>query len=219
MFENWDGVTSEVDQYLGRRFALRPQLWLRKKIRSFVQEQIQKIGFNDNKPCTTIHVRRGDIATYEDDNRRYRSIAEYLNASVIDPHFQLKDNIFLLTDDSNAIGEAKTLFPRFHWMTIDRPRFKSDEGGWEHQLPSNDPVFEVIVLLSTFRLVQECDSIVITDSSFGRLLAKYMRIRNATAQVIDLDDSKYEKHFFYTENNTMSKKFSRDYSNTVSQIG
>ena len=195
-----------------RRFTLRPQLWLRKKIRSFVQEQIQKNGFRDETPCTAIHVRRGDVILDPNPSRKYYPIAAYLNASESipgagDPRFQLKDQIFLLTDDANAIGEAKTFFPGFHWMYIDRPRFKADEGGWEHQVPSNDPIFEMVVLQSTFHLIQRCDSLVRSKSGFSDQLQYYMQLRNTTTQIANLAWGRPASEV-YNSNNSKTKEVS-----------
>jgi len=199
-----------------RRFTLRPQLWLRKKIRSFVQEQIQKNGFRDETPCTAIHVRRGDVILDPNPARKYYPIAAYLNASESipgagDPRFQLKDQIFILTDDANAIDEAKTFFPGFHWMYIDRPRFKADEGGWEHQLPSNDPIFEMDVLQSTFHLIQRCDSLVRSSSGFSDQLQYYMQLRNATTQIAILEWGRPASEV-YNSNNSKTKEVSRDFT-------
>jgi hypothetical protein len=95
------------------------------------------------KPCTVIHVRRGDIVMHGKQSRKYHAISEYLNASA-KTNIQIHPNILILTDDHNAIGEAKTLYPEYHWMSIERPRWKADEGGFERQLPSNDPIFEML---------------------------------------------------------------------------
>ena len=63
-------------------------------------------AFASSTVCTVIHVRRGDIVLHEETSRRYRAIAEYVETKEVEIH----DNILLLTDDANAIGEAKKLF-------------------------------------------------------------------------------------------------------------
>ena len=140
-------------------YISRPQTWLRYRVYKFVQQQ--KVV----APCTAMHVRRGDIITHGKQSRRYFSIAEYLNTST-----QIERNVLLLTDDHNAIGEALHDFPNRNWMYIDRPRYRGSEGGFERHLPSNDPILEMTVLLSTFRLVRRCMSMIRASSAFGDLL-------------------------------------------------
>jgi len=116
-------------------------------------------------PCTALHVRRGDVVAHGTHSRRYFSIAEYLNTTD-----KVEHNVFLLTDDHNAIGEALHEFPDRNWMYIDRPRYRGSEGGFERHLPSNDPILEMTVLLATFRLVRKCTSMVRGSSAFGEYL-------------------------------------------------
>jgi hypothetical protein len=109
-------------------------------------------------------------------------------------------SILLLTDDANVIVESQSFSllqedkpqnsPRdnnddkhnnntdqkmYHWMFIDRPRFHADEGGWEHQLPSSRPIFEMIVLWATFAWVKHCTSIVHATSGFSDWLIWEMK--------------------------------------------
>ena len=140
-------------------FVSRQQTWLRHRVYKFVQRQTV------DTPCTALHVRRGDIITHGTHSRRYFSIAEYMNTT-----HKIERNVFLLTDDHNAIGEALHEFPDRHWMYIDRPRYRGSEGGFEHHLPSNDPVLEMTVLLATFKLVRRCTSMVRSSSAFGDFL-------------------------------------------------
>lgn len=140
-------------------YLSRPQTWLRHRVYRSVQEQ--KVV----APCTALHVRRGDVVTHGTHSRRYFSIAEYLNTTN-----KVEHNIFLLTDDHNAIGEALHEFPERNWMFIDRPRYRGSEGGFERHLPSNDPILEMSVMLATFRLVRRCNSMVRGSSAFGDFL-------------------------------------------------
>lgn len=137
--------------YVGRQ-----QTWLRHRVYQFVQKQ--KVV----APCTALHVRRGDVISHGTHSRRYFAIADYLSTSK-----KIEHNIFLLTDDHNAIGEALHEFPDRNWMYIDRPRYSGNEGGFERHLPSNDPILEITVLLATFRLVRQCTSMVRGSSAFG----------------------------------------------------
>jgi hypothetical protein len=116
-----------------------------------------------------------------------------------------------LTDDQNAIGEATIQFPQYHWMFIDRPRFKG-VGSWEHQTPSDDPVLEVVVLFAIFRLVRHCDQIILSTGRFSEYLYEEMK-RNSdrTVDVVNIDHGKD----FYLEvanrQNQRSYLVSRDF--------
>ena len=162
-------------EYLTRR-----QTWLRKQVYEFTKKQ------SIEAPCTAMHVRRGDVVLHHGTaRRRYHAIAEYMNATL-----DIHKNIFLMTDDANAITEAKSEFPDHNWMSIDRPRYKADQGGWERQVPSNDPAFEVTNLLSIFRLVKRCDQLIHSRSGFSDQL--YMEMTDTGREIkrfnIDADN-------------------------------
>ena len=159
-------------EYLTRR-----QTWLRKAVFDFRQKQ--KI----HGPCTAIHCRRGDVVLHTGmHKRRYHPIAEYMNATQ-----NLRPNIYLMTDDANAIVEAQTEFPNYNWMYIDRPRYKANEGGWEKQIPSNDPTLEVVVLLAAFQMVRQCDQLIHSRSGFATQLYSEMMATGHEIDRIDLD--------------------------------
>ena len=80
----------------------------------------------------------------------------------------------------DAIDEAKTEYPGYNWMHLDRPRFKGAEGGWQNHIPSGVPELEVIIILSTMKLAQKCDSLVCGRSGFSMLLWGYMQHENGT---------------------------------------
>jgi hypothetical protein len=166
-----------------RDYVVRPQTWLRRKVYEFVQNQTIV------QPCTVMHVRRSDVVRHAFLSRKYHAISEYLNASSTGGGMgpTIYPNIFLLTDDHNAIGEATTLYPNKNWMFLNRPRWRADEGGWEHQIPSSDPAFEMRVLLSTFQLVKQCQSFVYSTSSFAEWLKYEMQQANKSIAVYDLD--------------------------------
>lgn len=157
-------------------YIVRPQTWLRYKVYEFVKGQQQSSIPSSAVPCTVMHVRRGDVLHHGNSSRRYHAISEYLNvtASASSKTFQIHRNILLLTDDANAIVEAQQ-FAQYRWMFVQRPRFQADEGGWEHQLPSSDPIFEMTVLLGTFALVKQCQSIVYSSSGFSNWLLREMQ--------------------------------------------
>ena len=109
--------------------------------------------------------------------------------------------ILLLTDDSNAIEEARRKYPDYHWVYIDRPRFKGPEGGWENQIPSDDPKIELIVLLSIFRLVKQCQSFVHAHSNMGRFIAGIMATTVPNATVVDIDRYENMTQVFFSKKN------------------
>ena len=83
-------------------FSSRPQTWLRRRVYEFVTTKIQL-----NTPCSVMHVRRSDVTLHGDGlARRYFAVSEYLNASKPRINPVRSKNVFLLTDDHNAIGEA-----------------------------------------------------------------------------------------------------------------
>ena len=197
-------------------YIVRPQTWLRHKVYLFVQKQQQKAIPPTAVPCTVMHVRRGDVLLHGKSSRRYHAISEYLNSTAAtttttaaSPLFQIHRNILLLTDDANAIVEAQQLHPEYRWMFIDRPRWKADEGGWEHQVPSSDPIFEIIVLLGTFALVQQCQSLVYSTSGFSNWILYAMEKktdpRRSNIGHYNLDDAiSYERG----RHNSVSKAIS-----------
>ena len=127
--------------------------------------------------CTVFHVRRGDIVTHGGITRRYFPISDYVkhmnSSKVSNPNHY----VLLLTDDSNAINEAHEFFPYLNIKFFDRPRHKGSNHGtvWEDQTPSRDPAFEVIVMMATFELAQECSAIVWGQSGFAAYVYNQVR--------------------------------------------
>jgi len=172
-------------------YATRMQAWLRREVYLYSTTKI-----NLTLPCAAIHVRRSDIVLHETESRRYRKIEEYVEAL---PDKNNTHNLFLMTDDTNAIGEALHKYPQYNWMYIDRPRFKGTSGGWENQIPSSDPKYEVVVLLSIFRLVRQCHTLIRTYGNFADLLRSEMLFGNSDKdagklQHIDLDEGDPNSH-------------------------
>ena len=131
-------------------YAWRQQMWLRRRVYELTR------SVNITTPCTVIHVRRGDVVLSKATSRRYYAISEYINATN-----NIEKNILLLTDDVDAIEEAQVEFPKFNWMFINRTRNRGSEGGWENQLPSQDPTLEVVVLSGH---LQACKTVLFVDS-------------------------------------------------------
>jgi len=181
-------------------FVTRQQTWLRQKVLRFSSK------INIATPCTVVHVRRADIVLHKNRIRRYHKINDYVERMDKDTK-----NIFLLTDDDNAIGEALTKFPNYTWTYIDRPRHKGAEGGFENQIPSKNPKFEVIVLLSIFQLVKKCSTLIHTKSGFALLLRRQMGQQGGLKTVnIDLGGPAYSNEYALTRN--ISKEYPIPYA-------
>jgi hypothetical protein len=163
------------------------------------------------QPCTVLHVRRGDVLIRKKKARSYHAIAEYINTSSV--KVPIHPNILLLSDDNNAIGEATALFPEYNWMFMNRPRFRGTEGGFEHHLPSSDPIFEMTVILATFQMVKQCQSYVHAHSGFSGWLSWEMKQANSSAQTWDIDQGKKRKEIWRLSNADTAAVISQSYEN------
>jgi hypothetical protein len=169
-------------------YATRSQTWLRKAVYDFSRT------IPLTAPCTTIHVRRTDVVLHGQFARKYHDLEEYM--ALLPPLEDGKDGeskrpkitILLLTDDDTAIQEALTKYPpattststststtttpSYQWVYIPRPRFKGPEGGFENQIPSANPTWEVIVLLSELHaLAPKCQTLIHSQSNFAEYLS------------------------------------------------
>lgn len=175
--ENRDHVTTDyfpvnLGDHLRLRgvaysFVTRQQQWLRRAVYENGKAMKRRI----QTPCVAMHVRRGDVVLHQHIARRYYPISSY----VAKLPRKRRRNMFLLTDDANAIDEALDFFPNIHWFYLNRTRFRGASGGWENQIPSKNPKSEVITLLTALRLVRACDTIVLGQSAFAELLVDSMR--------------------------------------------
>ncbi|KAG7339534.1 hypothetical protein IV203_034532 [Nitzschia inconspicua] len=187
-------------------YATRPQTWLWQKVYEF-----QQTRSNLTTPCMVMHVRRSDVLHHSSGfARRYFSIAEYVNASQRTNMItqETVPNIFLITDDANAIGEALTEFPTFNWMYIRRKRYKADEGGWEQQTPSQDYVFEMTTLLSILETAPQCSAIVYGQSNFADLVVQSMRSKHGTNLTVARVDEGIK---VFDEANSKFRNVSKEY--------
>lgn len=164
-------------------YATRPQQWLRRRIYDYLHSS----GPHIETPCTAIHVRRADVVLHSKQSRRYFAIKEYLDAI---PNLEAGSNLLLFTDDANAIDEAHEFHPQYNWMYVNRTRFRGAEGGFESQIPSKDPVAEVVSLLAEFKLAKNCDALVHTKSGFATLLHGEMVSTGRDINRIQIDDGK-----------------------------
>jgi hypothetical protein len=167
----WDIVTTEKHDRMTSRvyfYVIRQRQWVRQAVYNEVQKHVDHIPFGT---CAVMHVRRGDVVLHDEYARKYFPISDYMDLL---PKSR-KQDIFLLTDDANAISEAKEFYPNTTWYYFDRKRHKGAEGGWESQIPSKDPKQEVLTILATFQLVQRCDTFVHSDSGFAKDIGMHMR--------------------------------------------
>lgn len=191
-------------------YATRTKSFLRQRVVEFLSHQPTL-----SPPCTVLHVRRADVVLnpFSNITRRYYPIEAYMQAggSAIAP------TILLLTDDQNAISEAQYKYREsdgYRWVFLNRTRHRGAEGGFENQIPSGDPVQEVAVLLATFRLVQQCNSIVHSFSSFPYYLRAIMQSNrgdNGAITKIDLDDANHGSNSVWKAGNDVFRNISRSY--------
>jgi hypothetical protein len=83
-------------------------------------------------------------------------------------------SIFLLTDDDNAVEEALEFYPDQHWKYFKRQRQRGSSTGWEGHTPSLDPAAEVVTILATFDLVQDCSALVWGASNYACYIWEHM---------------------------------------------
>lgn len=152
------------------KYVTRQQQWLRKTVYDYNKAKAPKL---DGSPCTVMHVRRGDVVLHKRHSRRYFPVSEYIDRLPLERKSK-NATILLLTDDANAIDEAKEFYPDINWKYYYRERFRGTSGGWENTAPSNSSKTEVIVILSTLQLVRQCDALVRGNSGFARAIEQQM---------------------------------------------
>ena len=203
------------------QYATRAQTWLRHRVvqatmehlvgpppppsSSNQQQQLQQ----PLTPCIVMHVRRADVVLHGKFSRRYHAIREYVHA--LEQHYydwwnnSTHHNILLLTDDANAIQEARTEYPpnpefkqnnhnhnnnNIQWFYLDRPRHQADEGGWENQIPSGDAVTDVVMLLAGVELAaRHCHTLVHSKSNLADYLYASMLLAAAAREPPQQDAS------------------------------
>lgn len=180
----WKGFTGKEDVSNFLWYGTRAKNWLRDKA-VHVAESLQ---LPRNERCTVMHVRRADVVLHGKFSRRYHAISEYFRAFHRTSGAKNNPgNILLLTDDANAIHEATTLYPQYKWYYLDRPRHNGADGGWENQIPSNDPALEVVMLHAEFHLVTYCQTIVHSKSNLADYFYAIMLKNNPQTIRIDID--------------------------------
>lgn len=190
VYDGYDGAYEKFHHWIVE-YATRPKLWLRHKVHKFVSKtlRVNKSESNSESKCAVLHVRRGDVVLHGDQSRKYYPIESYLQKLQTN-HPSIR-NIWLFTDDADAISEAHDLFRNYHWKYTNKTRHKGSSGGWENQLPSAKADQEVVVILSELQLAKRCDVFVHGPSGFANLIRDTMRESNRTVDTFDLgeDDS------------------------------
>ena len=185
-----------VREFWVQKFATRPQHYLRKRLYDFLQQNISDF----RTPCVAMHVRRTDIVLHGELSRKYHSISDYLDNV---PGLKKNDNIFLLTDDANAIDEALEFHPDFNWMYLERKRHRGSEGGWENQIPSKNPALEVLYILAEFELSKKCNKLVAGPSNYADLIHFEMRMWDKNISRFDIE---FEADEHFNESNSKSEE-------------
>ena len=154
-----------------------PVFVLRKSIVPDVSARVAAIDLKT--PCAILHVRRSDVLlNYGWQNTsarplyRYISVKEYMERGrAALQQLEIK-TVFVATDSSAVIDEVKEQNHSWAYTWINRPRFKSTEGGWENHFPSQDPFEEVMHILTIRALTPICDVWLGTRSSFARYMTR-----------------------------------------------
>ena len=175
-------------------FATRPQHFFRKQLYDFIRHNVST---HFTTPCTAIHVRRTDVVLHAKYSRKYFPISDYIQKI---PKSKKEENIFLMTDDANAIDEALEFYPDINWMYLERKRHRGSEGGWENQIPSKNPALEVLYILAEFELAKKCDLLVHGKSGFADWILFEMRTRDKNIQGIRVDTDPSTIHHLNNSN-------------------
>eukprot|EP00547_Thalassionema_nitzschioides_P013287 CAMPEP_0194256926 /NCGR_PEP_ID=MMETSP0158-20130606/37838_1 /TAXON_ID=33649 /ORGANISM="Thalassionema nitzschioides, Strain L26-B" /LENGTH=379 /DNA_ID=CAMNT_0038995795 /DNA_START=106 /DNA_END=1245 /DNA_ORIENTATION=+ len=162
-------------------FFSRQQQWLRKAVYDEVKLMKAELLLQQPQKCAVIHVRRADVVLHDEFSRKYFPISAYVDA--LPPRHSINTTLFLLTDDANAINEAREFHSDRNWVYFNRQRHRGTEGGWEEQIPSRNPRSEVVTILATLQLVPLCDTLVHTHSKFADTLRRAMHPNVTVAQV------------------------------------
>lgn len=151
------------------QYMTRGQRWLRREIVQFVDRQRPRFPPNEN--CSVLHVRRGDLLLEPENRfaRGYHALSEYLDLLPAERR-QAGSNLLLLTDDANAIDEARLLHPDLNWHWFNRTRNRGHQMTYGKHIVAETPKDDVVVILGTFEAIKGCDALVTGYSGFSWLL-------------------------------------------------
>jgi hypothetical protein len=97
-----------------------------------------------------------------------------------------KDPVLILTDDVTTLYEAKTFYPDYNWIYMDRPRVNTTYGGFEGLIPSGDEAQEFVAIYAEMFLASRCNKLVHGNSGFVRELKSFCKtvrgVRNLPSQ-------------------------------------
>jgi hypothetical protein len=127
-----DGV-HEVLKKAEYMFMTRKMLWFRRAVYDYKLTFKESNNITADSDCTVVHIRRSD-AEMDTQARKYYfpvALADYVKRMNTTKLSNPNHHIFFLTDDSNAIDEAREFFPTLNWKYLDRPRHKEEavDGG------------------------------------------------------------------------------------------
>ena len=194
-----------------REFATRPKQWLRQRVMKYISMNRSNFTIGNAKhseegsKCAAIHIRRTDVVLHKQYSRKYFSVQEYLDKlKAADDGSDVK-NIYLFTDDANAIDEALKFHSDYNWMFLKKKRHRGSKGGWENQLPGDSPAEEVIAMLAEFRLAQECDFLVHTRSAYATVTYDSMKRTGKHINRLEVDEGSDIFHLNYTDSENALK--------------
>ena len=207
---NTYNVSDPVNYHVGdvELLSKRSYTWIYEYLMRFnhqslyhMQEQINQVSqiekLSDN--CTVIHVRRGDSGMPRSLHRKYLGLIEYIRVGNIGP----KDPVLILTDDVTTIYEAKTFYPDYNWIYMDRPRVNTTYGGFEGLIPSGDEAQEFVAIYAEMFLASRCNKVVHGYSGFVRELTFFCK---TVRGVRHLPSQAYFKIKHGTESNAAKRK-------------
>jgi len=83
------------------------------------------------------------------------------------------------------------------------------------QIPSNDPTYEVKVLLTEFQLARKCDQLIHSRSGFATQLYWEMKSTGREIEKIDLDELGLRGGPVHSDNHKHSTNISMAYDDSV----
>jgi hypothetical protein len=149
-------------------------------MRSYVMDQASRIGWRDDERKLAIHLRRGDAAS-EDLQQRTRTsftLEDYLQeADIFHQNYGLS-TIYLSTESQFEIEKAKILRPQYKFLSLDHdravfPRLAETELIIEIAALRNSTIVEPIVksAIADLYFIGHCDAFIGTFNSEFSLLA------------------------------------------------
>ena len=173
--------------YWLRQYTFRQRHKLRRKLQEFIAEH-HVPTVEELESCVALHVRRGDIAFGR--GRRYAAVHEYLEAGKVPKG----TTIVLLTDDASTLDEVDQYHRTdYHWVVLDRPRYRGSQGGFEEFVPSNDPSLEILAILAEAQMASACRLLVHGKSGFVAIISDAMKATGRPFQTVYLDTQQDKK--------------------------